>query len=246
MKSSIRTALGSLCAAGLLLSASGAAWASPVVYSFTATDVGAFGAGPYGTVTLNDIGTDITVSVALRADLNFVNTGGPHSIFSFNALGVSTSDISNILFNGVANSNVTVAAPGSNQPFGTGFSLMLDCTGAGCANGAPGQMLDPLTFTVLNAEYTDFGFFAPNTTAYFASDVICTPSSTLQGCAGATGAIGVTQPGNGGGDGGGGTGGSGGSGGGTPRNDVPEPASLALVALGLAAASYRRKPKAAD
>ena len=34
--------------------------------------------------------------------------------------------------------------------------MMIDCTGAGCANGAPGQISDPLTFTVLNALEADF------------------------------------------------------------------------------------------
>ena len=219
MKIDMIKSLRSALAAALMLGASALAQAS-VVYNFTSTQVGAFGAGPYGTVTLNDIGTAITFTVALRSDLNFVNTGGPHSIFSFNSLGVSTGDISSILFNGVADANVTVVAPGSNQPFGTTFSLMLDCTGGGCANGAPGQHFDPLTFTIANAEYSDFGFMG-TTTAFFAADVICTTGS----CNGATGAIGVIE--NGSTD---------------PTGEpVPEPVSVSLFALGLLGLAAMRR-----
>ena len=222
MKKSIATKLKHLVSAGALLAVSSMAHAD-VVYTFTSTQVAAFGAAPYGTVTLNDIGTGVTFKVQLRPDLNFVNTGGPHSIFSFNALGVLSSDISNILFNGIADPNVTVLSPGANQPFGTSFSLMLDCTGAGCANGAPGAHFDPLTFTVANAEYSDFGFMASGTTAFFAADVICVTGQ----CNGATGAIGVV---GGGGGGGGGTG--------TP---IPEPLSVSLMALGLLGVATTRR-----
>lgn len=244
----IHKLVGTALAVGLMLTSPVSPLAAPVVYSFTTTQVGAFGAGPYGTVTLNDTGADIDVVVALRADMNFVNTGGPHSIFSFNALGVLAGDVNSILFNGAANSNVTVVAPGENAPFGTGFTLMLDCTvNAGCQNGAPGQMFDPLSFTIQGAEYADFGFMAPGTTAFFAADVICTQSSTLQGCQGATGAIGVT------GSSGTTTGSSGGTGtsGGTSSSgtQVPEPSSTALVGLGLLGAAFglraRRQAKLA-
>jgi len=177
-----------------------------VVYSFDATAVGAFGAGPYGTVTLHDNGTGIDFTIGLRSDMNFVNTGGPHSVFSFNALGVATSDVSNVMFNGLPVSGFSVVAPGANQPFGT-FSLAIDCTAVTCANGLPGQTPDPVTISVANAEYSDFGFILAGSSAFFASDVICNTGS----CNGASGAIGVTGP---------------------PQT-VPEPGSIALAGLGL-------------
>ena len=226
MKTNMFKVVRSALAMALMVGASALAQAS-VTYTFTSTAVGAFGAGPYGTVTLNDTGSDIAFTVALRSDMNFVNTGGPHSIFSFNSLGVSAAEITNILFNGVADLGVTVVAPGANQPFGDTFTLMLDCTGGGCSNGAGGAHDDPLTFIIKNAEYTDFGFMASGTTAFFASDVIC----IIGNCNGSTGAIGVIDR-----DGGGGGGGGGGG-------DAPEPVSVSLFAiglLGLAAARRRR------
>src|SRR5262245_24442466 len=198
----------SLVALGIVLLGAPVAARADVVYNLTLTAVAAFGAGPYGTVTLHDNGTGIDLTVALRADMNFVNTGGPHSVFSFNATGVSTGDISNIKFDGVAPllNTFTVVSPGANQPFGTTFSIAVDCTGAACQNGAPGQSADPLTFTVANAEYSDFGFFAAGTTAYFAADVICIAGA----CNGSTGAVGAGGP-----------------------TTVPEPGTLALFSLGL-------------
>jgi hypothetical protein len=219
MKINTLKILRSTLAAALLLGASALSQAS-VVYAFTSTDVGGFGVGPYGTVTLVESGTSVLFTVALRADMNFVNTGN-HSIFSFNSTGVAIGDVSNILFNGVADPGVTVVTPGTNPPFGNGtFTMMLDCTvKAGCSNGAPGAHFDPLTFSIANATYADFGILAPGTTAFFASDVICMTG----GCNGATGAIGVVT---GGGDGDG---------------QVPEPVSVSLFALGLLGLGVARR-----
>ena len=169
----------------VLLGVSGVTRAA-VIYEFDSTEVGAFGPGPYGSVTLTQNADDVDVTVDLRSDLNFVNTGGPHAVFSFNATGVLVSDITNVLFNGVANPVYSIATSGINTPFGT-FDFLLDCT-TGCSNGAPGQQSDPLTFTVLNALETDLvGLSSGGTDAYFAADVICVTGD----CFGATGAIGA-------------------------------------------------------
>ena len=197
-----------------------------VVYEFDATEVGDFGTGPYGTVRLHANGTGgIEFTVGLRSDLNFVNTGNDlkKGVFTFNATGVLPSDVSAVLFNGSAVTGYAVYEDVGNPPFTTGnttFTLGIDCLT--CANGAPGQVVDPLTFTVADSAYGDFGFTTASTTAFFASDVICFTGD----CNGKTGAIGVTKEGDDEG---------------TPPSEIPEPGILALTGLGLLGVAFARR-----
>ena len=107
--------------------------ASAVVYTFDATDVGAFGAPTYGTITLTQDGTAVDFQVDLRGDLNFVTTGNDNSkaVFSFNATGVSFGDIGSIA--NASGQTFSVIQPGNNSPFGT-FSFGIICA-TGCSNG---------------------------------------------------------------------------------------------------------------
>lgn len=208
--------LGVNAAALILLGVSGTASAIPTSYDFNLSGPD-FGIGPYGTVDLMQNGTDVDFTVTLRSDMNFVNTGNPnaHTLFSFNAINtlVGDIDLTSISFNGFTSSDFYIVSPGGNSPFG-GFDFAIECSG--CANGAPGQLQDALTFTVNNAvvadlvQLNDGGY-------YFAADVICDGSNQL--CAsGLTGAIGVGD-----------------------RVTVPVPGIIGLLGLGLLGLGASRK-----
>lgn len=161
------------------------ATAQTASYSLNATGVSQFGSGPYGSVTLTQSFSDVLVSVSLRSDLNFVDTGA-HSVFSFNLGGASSaSDISGISFANGLNNVFAVASGTSNSPFST-FSYEINCVSNCTSGGAGGGYVDPLNFTVKNASLAEFGQLSTGsgTAAYFAVDVI--------NGAGNTGSIGAT------------------------------------------------------
>ena len=196
-----------------------------VVYTFNATAVGAYGAGPYGTVTLHESGGNVNFTVNLRPDMDFINTGNAHELFSFNAFDVATTDITNVLFHGTSLAQVLTVTGGTNSPYGV-FTLGFDCTGDNslCPGGgsSPGFFADPLTFTVLNAQYSDFGILSGLPPASFGADVINCIGVTSN-CTTGTGSIAVTGPGI------------------STPNEVPEPLTMSLFASGLAAIAFLRR-----
>ena len=177
--------LVNVCMATAAVCFSIAASAQSASYSLNATDVSAFGAGSFGSVTLTQNASDVLVSVSLRSDLNFVDTG-EHSIFSFNLGGPSsTSDITGITFANGLNNVFSVAAGTTNSPFSR-FTYEINCVSNCTQGGSGGGYVDPLSFTVRNALITEFGQRSTGSgiDAYFAADVV--------NLSGNTGTIGAT------------------------------------------------------
>jgi hypothetical protein len=201
-----------------LLGVSAAAHAD-LIYKFNVTEA-AFGTGPYGTVTVTEVaGDSVKITVDLNSYLDFVNTGNSNSkaLFSFRVANAVAGDVNNIVFQNMpVGAVVTASNGGTNDPY-KNFTIALDCT-TNCGNGGGnGIYEDPLTFYLADAHYGDFtSVVLANNEAYFAADVICVNGTTV--CS-TTGVIGSTTRDEGGGSNGG---------------PLPEPASLALMAAGLA------------
>jgi hypothetical protein len=174
------------------LAFTGALATSAAADTYYLTVSSAFPSGPtYGTVTTTQNGSDVDVSVTLASGYQFVTTGGPHTLFTFNIDDASY---------GVTNVDPSVLSwdqPGTNPDFGT-FTDAIVCTG--CSNGGAGAVDGPLTFTVTN---TTLDAFTPNSDGFtFSADIV---GNRI------TGAVG--------------------DGGLTPG--VPEPATWAMMILGL-------------
>lgn len=161
--------------------------AGTITYTLDATEA-ALGAGPYGTVTLTQNGSNVDFVVDLAAGLKFVTTGnaGSHAFFAFNApSGVDVTDVTSIA-SGSPGASFGAYAPAVAQPFG-GFGFGIECTS--CGNGNVASVFGPLTFTVLNSAVADFDYKSDkkNDPAYFSADVV--------NLGGKTGQVGATGPG---------------------------------------------------
>ena len=176
--------------------------ASPVTFSLDKTDVAGFGAGPYGQVTLDLIGSGtyagkikISVDVSSFSGKTFkiVDTG-THEAFSFNTIlgGPFTAPTFSMSGFTVSSLSQVPSSPGTNPGFGS-FDLAVQST---CTN--PGKCtpsVSSFSFYVGHAG----GFSSVNdlvdvtsgsgTRGYFAVDVLC-----LTGCSetGLTGVVGAT------------------------------------------------------
>jgi hypothetical protein len=167
-----------------------------------------------GTITVNDAGGNLAISVTLNPGFHFIDTGFQADI-GFNLAGISS-----IMY--TAQTAGWVPLTGATQTTG---SLMMD--GAGnfqfgttCTTGCPGGgasnpfPLQTVAFTVdATANLTVASLTQNAAGQFFAVDVI--------GFNGNTGAVDASTSGGGG--------------------DVPEPGPLALLAIGLLALAGSRK-----
>jgi PEP-CTERM motif len=177
------------------------------------------GAGNYGTVVVHQVDSD-TVSVTYDltgTGAGIVNTGLEPFTFSLAASlpTLTSTDITNLTSGFALDAN----SPVSNDGAGS-FMYGLTCTTAVCGNGGNKPFTGTLTFDINLTGILETSFVTNANGNSFAAD-ICT-STTGTGCQGATGAAFATSGGTT-------TGGGPSSSGGT----IPEPATLALLGLGL-------------
>ena len=198
-------AMALLAAVGCAFAFVQPARAGAITYSFTQyTGSGTPPAGPYGTVMLDQQGSNVNVSVSLAGSEGFVDTGAGESLL-WDLSGNPTVTITNLTGGFVVTNNGTLI--GSTGGTGSWY-YGITCHGTACGKGGSNPYTGKLNFTIENISVSDF--IANDSSFYFASD-ICTQVTDGQCTYGITGDIAAPSTGA----------------------SVPEPGTLALFGAGL-------------
>jgi PEP-CTERM motif-containing protein len=174
-----------LSAAALLL---GAGSARAISFEFTSDHcTGGCGTPPFGSVTLDQNGANVDVTVHLFSPNFFVRTGaGDFQAFKFNAAGVVLGDIA---VEQTVLGETLAAQTGAFNGGGTGmFAFGIACTT--CGNGSSGAFNDDIVFHVASATIADLTA-GNNLGNIFGADIL---SAAAGGGTGNTGMVDVAVP----------------------------------------------------
>lgn len=137
----------------------------------------------YGSVLLQNMGSDVKVTVQLLSGEVFAGTGGGHESLTWNLNGdPSISSVSGLNTTNFTYHNASIAVPGFGKP-SVKFDYYIDC--AVCVGG---HLTNPstLSFTILNHQASDF---TPTSQGYFFTTDILANGQT-----GSVGADGLVVP----------------------------------------------------
>jgi len=211
--------------AGLLISAPASAdlCASTTNCSLTFTqgnNGSGFGSGNFGTLTLTRAGNTVNVSISLASGFFLIGTGFPGSVGFSDSLG------GGLTIGGFSNANYSGAASdATNDLHFDGFGFFNNAAATTAPSPGSASAVSSVSFNVFGSSLTDveqlLNLANPaggDGQAYFVADVI--NRNTSGPGAGLTGLIAVTGGGGG---------------------DLPEPQTLALIALGLFGVAFARR-----
>jgi hypothetical protein len=190
-----------------------------LTFALNQTQVTQFGSGTLGTVVLTQIApttVDVTVTAA---PMLFINSGGPHTPFTFNTAltGLSVSFIQPLGGTYSKGAFSLSLGTGSNPGYGTFSNAIIDSAGNGKVDGYPGT----LEFTVTLSSGISTTDFTGNAGGYFFSADL----SDLSGNTGAVATFGAVVSGGG------------------NTNPAPEPTTLMLLGSGLIGLGAMRRWK---
>jgi hypothetical protein len=208
--------LAALCAFAAPASAS-------LVFTYNAS--GCCGVGPFGTVTLTDLGGGtVDVVVALNPGIGFVNSGAG-DVLNFNLSGFPALAAGD--FNFISPGLSFHQGPPLIHADGSGnWMYGILCDVATCGTGGNNPYAGPIHFTLSLGGLTESSFIATadSNGNYFASDICGNFPVPGRGCAGNTGMVWTSTP--------------------PVERNVPEPGTIALLgiaALGLAGVRRARE-----